>query len=295
MSMGYEGLVRVMVDATEDAALATGGAVPKSRVRMESSSGYGGQIRTPIAEIGLGTPRTYGWTEYDGSVDLELTEDFWDNQIKTWLFDRQRAATVNLKSRTGNAQTFSTCYWNSMSISASEGSAVTASLGFVAMERDTYTIGGGYAANKTGDEILCSPPPYNVPDPLNPSSDSNVIPIPYWNTKVELDGSLVEFVTWTLDFSQEVVKFFSCEDNASPVEPRFVGVGPMTATFSGDYMFVDAATFLTPNSVSTLDLTLGSVTLKMEDLELTSADDALQDQGSIVPIAVDYSIYELVS
>lgn len=295
MGMGYEGLVRLKVDAIEDAALATGAAVPKNRMRLESSSAYGGQISSPVAEIGVGTPRNYGWTEYDGNIDLELTEDFWDNQIKAWIFDRQKAAEVNLRSRKDNVQSFLNCYWNSINISAGEGSNVTAGIGFVAMERDSYTIGGDYIGNKTGSGLYCESPSFNVPQPLNPSSDFNLIPIPYWNTQVELDGSLIEFVTWSLELSQEVVKFFACEANPTVEEPRFVAVGPMTAGFSGDYVFVNTSNFSIPETVSTLDLKIGGITLAMEDLELTNGDDALQDSGSIVPIAVDYAIYELVS
>lgn len=291
MAMGYEGLARLSVDGTnEDMALATGGAVPRVRPRLESSSGYGGQIKTPVDEIGIGTPETYDWTVYDGSIDLELTEDFYDRQIETWIFDRQKGAVVNLKSRNGNVQTFNKCYWNNISIAASDGAAVTASLSFVAMQRDSYTIGGDYIGNKRGSDVFCDPPAYNV----------SLVPIPYWNTVVSIDGVSYEFVTWTVDLSQEVVKFFSCENNPNPVEPRFVAVGPMTAKFSGDYMFLGTAALdPIPSYLTSLHVTLGKTgtpkILKFEDLELETDTDALQSLDSLTPIALEYAAYTLVS
>jgi hypothetical protein len=307
MSMGYEGYALLNVDGTEDLALCTGASVPRSRVRMESSAAYGGQINTPVPEIAIGSPETYDWDAYDGSMDVEVTQDFFDNQIKAWIFDRQKAAIVTLQSRAGNVQTFNNCYWNNISLSASDGGFVTASIGFVAMERDAYTIGGDYLENNPGpngsargNEFLCTPQSFGVPDPLNPSSDSNLIPIPYWNTKIEIDGSLIEFVTWTIDFSQEVVKFFSCENNANPVEPRFVAVGQMTAKISGDFIFLEdpTATFSIPDTLTTLDLILGADAttpseLKFENLELETATDALQSPESLVPIALEYAAYTI--
>ena len=69
----------------------------------------------------------------------------------------------------------------------------------------------------------------------------------------------------------------------------------MTVSFSGDYMFVGTASFLSPDTLSTLYVTMGSEQIKLEDLELTTDTDALQGQGSIVPISVDYAAYTLVA
>jgi len=303
MAMGYEGYALLNIDGTtpasEDMALCTGASVPRSRVRMDSSAAYGGNIKTPVPKIAIGTPLIYDWDAYDGSMDLELSLDFFVRQLKPWIFDRQKAAVVTLQSREGNVQRFDNCYWNSISLSASDGGFVTASVGFVAMERNAYTIGGDYIGNKVGEEFLCPPAPtFNVPEQLNPSADLNIIPIPYWNTKIEIEGALVEFVTWTIDFSQEVMKFFSCENNVDPVEPRFVAVGPMTAKFSGDFMFVDTPTFTVPNTLTSLDLFLGvtetiPTEFNFEDLELDSATDAVQSPDSLVPISIEYAAYTI--
>lgn len=295
MGMGYEGLVRLNVDGvTEDAVLSTGASIPKTRVRLDSSAGYGGEIKTAVAEMGIGLPRDYDFDEYNGSINFELTEEFYDNQINEWIFDRQKAAVVNLKSREGNVQTFSNCYWNNISLTTGAGAVVTGSIGVVAIERNSYTIGGDYIDNKEGDDIFCSSPSFNVPDPLNPSG-GNMTPIPFWNTSIVIDGSQVDFTTWTVDLSQEVVKFFSCEVNSSPVEPRFVAVGPMTVMFSGEYMFVDTATFLVPDTLSTLTVNLAGTELKLATLEGQTSNDDVQAPDAMTPIAVEYAAFKLVA
>lgn len=294
MAVGYEGYVTLKVNAIEDVALGTGGAVPKARQRLESSSGYGGEIKTPVSEMGIGLPRNYDWVAWDGSMDMDLHEDFLTNQLKAWIFDRQKGAQAYIQTREGNVQRFDNCYWNNISLSAGEGGSLAASVSFVAMERDAYTRGGDYVANKTGVQGWCGATGVQFPDPLNVNY-GNIVPIPFWNTFVEIDGSLVEMTTWTLDFSQEVVKFFGCFNASGPQEPKYVGVGPMTVTFTGDYMFVDTAAFASPETLSSLYVTMGGEQIKLEDLEQTTDSDSLQGQDAIVPVSLEYAAYTLVA
>lgn len=295
MALGYEGYVSLKVNTLHDVALGQGGGVPRARQRLESSSGYGGQISSPVSEIGIGLPDNYDWDVFDGSMDFDLNEDFLINQIKPWIFDRQKGAVVNFQTRGSNVQQFNKCYWNSISLSTGEGDSLGGSIGFVAMQRDSYTRGGNYIGNKTGGNTLCaggSDPDF--PDQLNPDND-NINPIPYWNTFVEINGTLIEMTTWSLDFNQEVVKFFGCLNNSTVQEPKYVAVGPLTVNFTGDYMFVETATFSSPISLSTLYVTMGSEQIKLEDLELTTDTDNLQGQGSIVPVSLEYAAYTLVA
>jgi len=294
MAVGYEGYVTLKVNAIEDVALGTGGGTPRARQRLESSSGYGGEIKTPVAEMGIGLPRNYDWTVWDGSMDMDLHEEFLTNQIKAWIFDRQKGVQTYFQTREGNVQQFNNCYWNSISLSAGDGGALSASIGFVAMERDSYTRGGDYIANKTGGNTLCAASGIQFPDPLNPNY-GNVVPIPFWNTFVEINGSLVEMATWTLDFNQEVVKFFGCENNSTVQEPKYVGVGPMTVTFTGDYMFVDTATFGSPDTLTSLYVIMGGEQIKLEDLEQTTDADNLQGQDAMTPVSLEYAAYTLVA
>jgi hypothetical protein len=294
LAVGYEGYVTLQVDSTEDLALCTGASVPKTRVRLESSSGYGGQISSPVSEIGIGLPRNYDFDEYSGSINFELTEDFLINQMKEWLFDRQKKGIVTLSSRDGNEQLFNSSYWNNISISATENGVLEGSIGFVAELRDNYDIGGDYIGNKTGQGFLCDTPVgLNIPAPLN--SDSNLSPIPYWNSSIVLDGTTREFNSWSLDFNQEVVKFYGCEHNTTPQAPKFIAVGPMTATFAGDFMFVNTTTWTFPNDISTLVVNMGGASISMADLESITTDDAVQGPESLTPVSVEYAIYQLVA
>jgi len=295
MGIGYEGWAKLKVDAVEDLFLCTGAANPKRRVRLESSSGYGGQIKLPVDEIGIGTPRNYDWESFDGSLGFDVTQDLVTNQIKPWIFARQKAAQTTMRTRKDNVQQFDNCYWNNISLTAGDGSLVTGSIGYVAIQRDSYVQGGDYVDDKTGDGYLCDPGVLNVPEPLG--IDMNESPIPFWNSSVEVDGDVLDFVTWTLDFSQEVVKFFSCEASSVPAEPRFIAVGPMTVTFTGDYFF--AATTPTPwdipDTLATLTVNIAGETIDLANLELSTDADDVRGQNDPTVIAVDYAAYELVA
>ena len=297
MALGYEGWIRLQKNGTADPEylLGTGGAVPKGRVRLESQSGYGGRIKSPVSETGIAYPRNYDWTAWDGSINFELHKDALDNQVKPWVFDRQERATVKLKTRESNDQEFEYSYWNNISISAGEGAFVDTTIGFVAINRDSYTIGGDYIANKEGDDLFFLS---HTPQPLNPGY-ANTTPIPFWYTTVTINSTQYEFTTWTLDYSQDIVKFFACEHSggADPgvQEPKFIAAGPMTVTFTGDYMFVDTASFTVPNTLNTLYISIGGTVMKLEDLELTSATDAVQGLTSITPIGVEYAAYTIAA
>ena len=294
MALGYEGYVSLKVNAIEDVALGTGGGNPRARQRLESNSGYGGEISTPTNEMGIGFPRNYDWDVYDGSMDLELHEDFITNQIKPWIFDRQSAAEVFFQTRNGNAQRFLKSYWSNINLSASEGSALTSSISFVSMQRDTYTRGGDYIGNKTGTNGLCGATTEVYPDPLN-SLGANINPIPYWNSSVEINLTQYDFTNWSIDLTQDVVKFFGCFGNSTVQEPKYVAVGPMSVIFTGDYMFTSAAGFSSPDTLTTLYVNMGGEQLKLEDLELTTDTDSLAGQGDIVPVSIEYAAYTLVA
>lgn len=293
MALGYEGYVSIQVDSREDVVLGVGGGVPESRQRIESSSGYGGQIKTPVAEMAIGQPRNYDWTVWDGSVDFEVTEDILEHQIIPWIFDRQKGASISISTRSDNVQEFSSVYWNQISLTASESSPVSGSVGFVSVDRDTYTRGGDYIGNKQGAIGMCASPPPYLPESLN--SNLNAVPVPYWNSYVEINGTFIPMVSWTIELRQEVSKFFTCENNYSPVAPVRIGVGPMAITFRGDYMFTSADGFVSPDDLTSLYLTIGSQQIKLEDLELQTDEDLLKPPTDMTLVSLEYDAYKLVA
>jgi len=299
MGLGYEGWIKL----DDTFALGTGMSVPRARSRLESSAGYGGQIESPVAEIGIGQPFTYDWDIFDGNASFDVNELLWDELIN-WVFHRQTAKEVKFSTRSTGVQRFERAFWNSININANDGSQVDGSVSFVAIDRDEYVYGREYPEGKEGndeggaDQTLLCPLALGMGAPLNPAGvgTSNLNPIPYWNTFIEIAGNTIEFINWSLSFSQDVVKFFECGFDVSTgvptaaVEPKYLAVGPMTVSFSGNYMMRD--TFL-GDEIVLANAHMGTKVLELRRMEASTESDDLPGQDSLVPLAVDYSIYEL--
>lgn len=293
MALGYEGYVTVKVSGVEDIALCTGASVPESRVRMESSAAYGGKLNDTEMFPPIGTPRIYDWSQSDGSVDFDLTDNFLINQMVPWLQDRQKASTIKLISRKDNVQTYNKCYWKGMSLNAASGGLVTGSIEFAALQRDSYTQGGDYTGNSQGMN-QCGGMSRIMPPFLNPSLNANINPVPYWKTQWVFDGANQDFTDWSLNMSQDVVKFFVCEDNDVMQPPKFIAVGPLTLTMNVTYVPLKdtVGAFVVPDEITTAVLNIGSRALTFGKLELNQATDAVASKSSFASISADYSIYE---
>jgi hypothetical protein len=296
MALGYEGYVKV----GGEYALGTGGSVPRARARLDSSSGYGGnQGVGPQGELGIGAPRTYDWDRWEGTLNFDLSRDFWKDLMFPWIFVRQTAKEVIVVSRYGNEQKFTNAFWSSISVSGSDGAGMEGSIGFTAIERTNYAYGTqglqGLVVGKQGVGLLCVGS-QGFPAPLN--ADRNLSPIPFWNTKVKIDGAFYDFTNWTLNFAQDVVLFFASTDAASGVDPGpkapdFLAVGPMTVTFSGDYMLKASSADGGTGAEIDGELTLADQTFKINSMELQSISDDLQTGDSLVPLSVEYAVYDI--
>ena len=69
----------------------------------------------------------------------------------------------------------------------------------------------------------------------------------------------------------------------------------MSIAFSADYMFVDNATFLSPSSVSSLNVWMGNEVIRMEDLELQNDTDPLAGAGDLTVVNLQYEALTLVA
>jgi len=300
MALGYEGFVKLGTHYV----LGTGASAPRTRPRLDSSSGYGGRIKTPVAEIGIGTPHNYDYITYSGSVSFDVSRDVWKDELKAWLFDRQAPKEILFSSRDGNVQFFEKAYFTGISLSASEGNAVDGTVSFVAPARTTYTFGSDYVdptispaaraailtSVKFGQGLLC-PLDSAMPPPLN-TSPKNRNPVPYWNTQIWMDGSKWYFLTWSLDFSQDIPFFYGCEHaggaDPGPQEPVELAAGPMTIKLTGDLM----------NDVIVDDVADANVYIADEDInlkrvELQNQSDDVQSGDSLVVQAVEYEAFEI--
>lgn len=294
MALGYEGYCLLNTGlSSQTYLLATAVTAPRTRVKLESSSGYGGRIKTPVDEIGIGSPHNYDKESYNGSVSYEATIDALSDHIKPWLFDRQaNGASLEFVTRLNGNQTLTSVYWNSLTLSARENSAIEGGIGFVAKER-FYTFGDtgtdGYIDNKEGQHLGCP-----SPSGLDPLSGDNLFPIPFWNSTVEFDSTSLDFMEWNLDYSQDISEFYSCEGNSSAQLPSFIAAGPMSARFSGTYMFEAP----TSDTVNQIKVTAGSgvgtsVEFKLNVAEASVVADDLQGIDALTPIVVEYDAYEI--
>ena len=110
-----------------------------------------------------------------------------------------------------------------------------------------------------------------------------------------LDGQVYDFLSWTLDFSQDVVKFFACNHTAGPQMPAYMGVGPMTVTLSGAWMWIDVVKPATypADSIATSKIDIADTSITLKKLELQSSSDDVQSPDSTTPVQIEYAVYEL--
>jgi hypothetical protein len=184
---------------------------------------------------------------------------------------------------------------------------VDGSIGFVALERNSYTWGDLYKNNRKGtssdDGLIC--PPTDFPEPLN-AGQLNRVPIPFWNTSVWVKATTSSvkknFTNWTLDIGQEVVKFFGCNKIGSltdPLaqEPLYMAVGPLTVVFSGSYMddFTGTENGFLGDHLAEVMIDLAGQSINLKRLELSSESDDVQTGDATVPLTVEYAAYEIES
>jgi hypothetical protein len=110
------------------------------------------------------------------------------------------------------------------------------------------------------------------------------------------------FTTWSLDYSQEIVKFFGCTHTSGAPhtvaqEPLFIAAGPMSVIFTGSFIldFDTTPTGYFGDNLDELIIHVGSETLTIKRLEVTSESDDVQSGESLVPLTVEYAGYEIAA
>lgn len=297
MGLGYEGYAKIQTAVGEntevDLVPCTGATLPDDNVRLDSSGGYGGKIKSPTSEIGIGSPHVYDYPNYNGNINFEVSAGFITNQIIPALLNRQNPCNISFSSRHGNITDGSQCFWNNINITGQSGAIISGTLGFVGLVR-SYTQGQSFfdlahPDNKVGQNFFIDHTGFNIADPIVPN-----ILIPFWKTKIIINGSLVELTQWSVDFSQEIVKFFACENHSTPQVPSYVAAGPLSVVFSGEYALVNQSVpFTVPDWLDTLDIHIDSVSIDLKRCELNSTKDDLVAPDTFAPINFEYFCYEI--
>ena len=304
MPVGYEGIAYIQGDIV----LCTSASVPEARARLDSSSGYGGSFSLSSSP-GIGSPHNYDWAAYEGSLGVEVNEKVFDARIKDWLFDREESREIEYRPRSGSRQIFDECYWTAISLSASEGAVVTGNISFTAVEQNDPPSGDyrnkydNYITNKQGIITPADLATTGDIPALNPGSDPNSNPVPFWRTSIDATGwtilgtGVVEVLEWTANFNQDLVEFNGCfsepsSKNVNPIAP-FFGLGVMQGSLELSVLVLNDR--LGIRDLSRAVINIGDSDLDLRDLELDTTTDDVQTASTVVPVGLAYSVYRLVA
>lgn len=294
--LGYETYVTI----NNIVGLTTSADISLDRSRIESGAIYGGSIET-LSSIPLQQSHYYDWSGVTANITVDLTEDFL-TMIKNMINHRNTPIDFHMYSRVNGEKQIKNAWWNSISISANEDSLITATISFMAIERDLYDIGKfeDYWLNENG-LINCA----TIPDPLN-QGQLNVSPIPFWNS--EITG--FDYVkNWTFTISQDVVKFMGCMNKQTNVdtaiEPYVWGVGVVRSDMkintlppilSSSDIWAMPGVYTGQDIVTTrkeIPIKINNSTILTLKGELTKNGDPLQGNNSVDNIEWDYMVYEI--
>lgn len=298
MALGFEGLVSINTTPI----LCTSFSAPQSRVKLESNAAYKGTLSTET-DPGLFYPRTYDYPLVDGSLSFELSEDSLPILLG-FIENRGDSFAVASINRMGSSINLNECYWNNISWSISEGQIVLISIDFIAKQMNTYTIGGSDSSNNYADNI------YGVSDespsateilglPILPStlsSDLNKNPYPWWKVTVYNGENITKYITWSLSFSQEITRHFTCKADTDVYAPSIFSIGPLFVNFKFDILpDYNISPFATvENPIAALEIRVdGTEALTLEDLELQQTVDDIQSFDSLSVVSLSYDVYKI--
>lgn len=292
MAIGYEGYAAL----NGEIFLATASSAPKVRNKIESTSGYAANTASVSGgNIGVGFPHAYDFVSYDGSLSYEANEAILADQIKSWLFSRSTSREIAYQPRQGGAvQVLPETYWTTISIETSAQSAVTGTIDYVSWIKqgggpDYNTVTDNYIANRDG-AVSSFFTELELGGNLQ-ALGGNVAPIPYWRTSLSgfTGTGLVQPLSWTVSFSQDVNKVFLCAVNENPVAPPILTIGPMRGTLTVELMVVDGSYTASESIAASIGVGLTGIGLGTCQ-QVNFADD-LKDKNSNTSINLEFDVY----
>lgn len=285
--LGYEGY------AVVDGAyfLCTSMSVPKNEVRIDSGGSWGGTDAT--SRLGINVPRIYDYPTYEGSFDYEISSSMFV-VMRDWLFSRSTAKQIYLYPTRGSLQRYDECIFNTMSFSSSSGSSCTGSCSFIALNCDELLVGSDYINNKYGaiqdGGLVDLVSPF-----LNPGC-ANKDPIPYWKGYIESLTLLplnAELLSWTLNVTQQVEKYYSCKGiGLEPNPPDYIGLGPLTVVLDLE-IIVTSSVVTVPDEIDSVNLVMDEEIVLLKDLEIQSFEQGLKSNDDITSYTISYQIFDM--
>lgn len=290
---GYEGYVKI----NGNVVLATSSSISLDRNKIESSAIYGGSVNGDNAP--LQSIHYFDWPMITANVSLDVNSGVLET-IKAMILNREVPVNLYIHSRIDGEKELKQAWWNTISLQVGTDSALTATISFVAIERDDYKVGvfSSYWQNQNG-LLNCS----EILDPLNQGQE-NLNPIPFWKTTIP---EFENVKSWSFNLSQDVVRFHGCM-NYSPstaVEPYILGFGQMRGEVTINTLCPQNNTtdiFNMPTNFTRLDVTSSRRAISVFingsgfigfDGELTKMEDPLQDNASVDDIEWMYDIYSI--
>ena len=300
MASGYEGLVEI--DGL--LVLATSASAPKTRNKLDSTSGYDGTASGAVQQ-GIGYPHEYDFNSYDGSVAVDMTQLLFDTRLKDWIINnRTQSKAMFIQTRKGNGNTgfqqLNEVYWNSISFETSPGAVVSSTINFVAwrksqdpaFEIEYNTVSDRFLANRAG--LLTQ---YGLKAALGTGGQipalngvPNTAPIPYWATTIPaFSGGGVNPISWSITFNQDATKLFLCNAQSTVQAPSLIAFGPMTGQFQTEVMVLNSD-FGIPATANIL-VNIGSNDFSLGTCQDVNFGDDLKTGSESVPVSLTYDIY----
>lgn len=252
MAVGYAGFAQIYNDTTPVTLLTTGCTInPElNPIASQAAVGYGWKNAADMSHYANGV------MDYRGNINFDMqgglvwnTLGLWALQERIWpkAFahspDGTRSYSYGLEVAPEDLKTEANQYgaWcDSFSLSTGTDSTVQATVGVLALSRVETTSGLGYSDNITGI-VAGDCNVFNLTDPLNPPSNINTSPIPFWKTKArvlksvddsEIDA-LAETVSWDVSLTNNAQIIKTCNMTANSFNygtASAVVMGPMSVT-----------------------------------------------------------------
>ena len=298
---GHEGLA--ILD--EEYLLLNSSSPNFNKVRLDSSSGYGGDEEVNTTHPGIGTPHIYDYREF--TVSLDISVDYKTlNLLLNWMVTRETTKKLILYFNRDSTAVYGTAYLSSFSLSASDGDNVSGSIDLLVVDDPTRSQKEDYITNRTG--LFGGGLP--IGDfttgigPLNPDG-KNHSPYPYWNTRLIGFPPELEVISWNFNFNNNISKGFAAEGNAFVQSPKWVFLGPADATLDVTLIPSPGSGFQYVTDVNTLEYDIPSIgviigtapTQKIitATTELQTDGQSVGGMGDLTSFDVTYQIYKLTA